>query len=71
MINFYSTHCPKCEVLKKKLDAAGLEYNLIDDKAEVIAKGREVKIMSAPFLVVDDKAYNFSDAVNYIAEVSK
>ena len=29
MINLYSTGCPKCTVLKKKLDSKNIKYNIL------------------------------------------
>ena len=68
MIDLYSTNCPKCQVLKKKLDEAKIEYTLHEDKDEVVAKGRELKIMGAPFMVVDGKPYTFTEANKFISE---
>ena len=31
MIVLYSNHCPKCEIVKSKLDSKNIEYKLVDD----------------------------------------
>lgn len=67
MINLYSTNCPKCNVLKKKLDAENIEYNLLTDD-ESIQKLRSMGYMSAPMLEIDDKFYTFEEAVELINE---
>lgn len=34
-IRLYSTGCPKCNVLKKKLDALNAKYDVITDMDEI------------------------------------
>lgn len=60
----YSTGCPKCNVLKKKLDATKIEYEICDDVDVMEQKG----FMSAPMLEVDDVVMDFGLAVKWIAE---
>lgn len=61
----YSTGCPRCEVLKKKLDSEGVEYEVCED----IETMKSLGIMSVPVLKVDDKTYNFSEAIQNIREI--
>ena len=63
-IVLYSTGCPKCNVLKKKLDMAKIEYEICDDVDTMEQKG----FMSAPMLEVDGYAMDFGLAVKWIAE---
>lgn len=58
----YTTHCPKCEVLKKKLDNADIEYQIEEDVDVMTDKG----FLSAPMLEVDDKIMDFSEAVKWV-----
>lgn len=62
MITLYSTGCPKCQVLEKKLIKDGIEFSISDDIDELIKKG----FMSAPILKVDDKFLEFKDAINWL-----
>ena len=62
----YSTGCPKCQVLTKKLDAAGISYSVITDVAEMLTIG----IKSAPMLEVDGKLMDFSGAIHWIPTVA-
>lgn len=62
-VTLYSTGCPQCNVLKKKLDLAGIEYNTIEDPDAIAAKG----FMTAPLLEVEDKVMQFKEAVDWIA----
>ena len=67
MINLYSTGCPKCNVLKKKLDNEHIDYNLLtgdDDIQKLISKG----YMAAPMLEVNGSFYTFEQAVELINE---
>lgn len=61
-IIFYSTDCPKCKILKKKLDSKNLTYSLVDDVDVMLDLG----LMSAPALSVDGKLMDFSNAINFI-----
>lgn len=31
----YTIHCPACNVLEKKLQKAGIEYNIVDDETKM------------------------------------
>ncbi len=63
-IIFYSTDCPKCRVLKKKLDGKGIAYTENHSIEEMIKLG----IMSAPTLLVGDRLLNFTDAIAWANE---
>jgi len=58
MITLYTTHCPKCDILKKKLDSKNIKYKEISDIDIMIAKG----FMSVPLLEVDGVIMNFLNA---------
>lgn len=60
----YSTHCPKCNVLEKKLKAAGIEYEEVNDVNIMLEKGMQ----SAPNLEVDGQIMDFTQATNWIKE---
>ena len=66
MIVLYTIHCPMCKVLQKKLDSKNINYIIEDNTDKVVEKGNEVGISSAPFLLVDDTAYSFKDAINWL-----
>lgn len=59
---FYSTHCPKCLVLEKKLKQNNIEYEEINDIDIMSEKG----YMSVPVLEVDGKAMDFKTANDWI-----
>lgn len=61
-MTLYSTGCPKCRVLAKKLDEAGIKYDVVtgDDAVNaIIDHGFE----AAPILEVYDHYLTFSDAI--------
>ena len=60
----YSTNCPRCMVLEKKLNNAGINYSINDNVEEMLALG----FMEAPILMVDGKAMNFKEANDWIGE---
>lgn len=62
MVTLYSTGCPKCKVLKSKLDSKKVEYTIIED-IEVM---KNKVFNSLPVLEVDGTIYEFREAVNYV-----
>ena len=62
MIKLYSTGCPRCSVLKKKLDEAEITYTVIDDVDEMLKLG----LRTAPALEVDGKLMDFVEAIRYV-----
>lgn len=63
MITFYSTHCPKCNVLSKKMQNAGLQFQTIDDVGIMLSKG----IKSAPYIELEDGTLmDFMQANNWL-----
>lgn len=64
MVKMYTTGCPRCNVLKKKLDEKGIQYEMITDKDIMMSKGFSV----VPILEVDDRIMEFTEAVKWINE---
>ena len=62
-IVMYSTGCPKCNVLKSKLNAKSLQYEVVTDIEQMKALG----FKSAPKLVVDGTTMDFADAVKWVS----
>jgi len=61
-IILYSTGCPKCAVLKKKLDKAQINYKENTDVSEM----RSIGLLSAPALMVGDDLLLFDDAIAWV-----
>ena len=66
MIKIYTTDtCPRCKVLKMKMDAKGIPYESITDVDEINNLG----IMSVPYMQVDDgELMDFAKANAWINE---
>ncbi len=60
----YTTHCPKCLVLKKKLESKNIEFEEITDNELMLKKG----FTMVPVLEVDDKTMDFKEANTWINE---
>ena len=58
----YSTNCPKCKVLEKKLEQKNIKFELITDQNVMIEKG----FMSAPTLEVNGNIMNFAEANEWV-----
>ena len=52
MLKVYSTNCPKCLVLEKKLRSLNKEFELINDLSEVYEASEKYQIKEAPFVVI-------------------
>ena len=61
-IILYSTGCPRCEVLKSKLDDKSISFAENISVDEMTSLG----ITQVPVLSVDGKMYEFKDAVEWI-----
>lgn len=62
MITLYSNHCPKCDILKGKLDTKNVTYTLVDDTTWLSANGFD----QMPILEVDGKRMPFMEANTYV-----
>jgi glutaredoxin len=61
-ITLYTTHCPKCKVIEKKLALKKIEYKEETD----IEKMKELGFSSAPILEVNGEFLKFADANKWI-----
>lgn len=60
----YTTHCPKCIVLEKKMASKGIVHEIVTDTTLMLKKG----FATAPMLEVDGKLMDFKDANTWINE---
>ena len=60
----YSTGCPKCNILKKKLADAKIDYKVVEDVDVMVSKG----LKEVPWLEVDGNLMNFVDSSKWINE---
>lgn len=61
-VKLYSTNCPKCIVLEKKLNQKNISFEEINDIDVMTAKG----FMQAPMLEVDGEIMDFKQANDWI-----
>lgn len=71
-ITVYSTHCPKCEELEKKLLSKRLLFEVVDDMDKVLEQAKKHNIQLVPFVIVDkgfatEKVLDFNQAVEYFS----
>lgn len=65
MVILYTTHCPKCIILEKKLQDRNIEYQVCDDIDLMLSKGMQ----EAPYLEVEEKELmNFTKAIKWVNE---
>lgn len=64
MVTLYSNDCPKCKILKKKLDEKEVKYESCTDVNKMLSLG----ITTVPMLRVEDKMMGFSEAVKWVSE---
>ena len=62
MITLYSTHCPRCCIIEKKLKSKDIEFELCDDEDAMIEKG----FKEVPKLEVDGVLMDFKEANEWI-----
>ena len=58
----YSTNCPRCKILKSKLDDKRIIYSIVNDVDKMLSMGMVV----VPVLEVDGVRMNFKEAINWI-----
>lgn len=56
--------CPKCKVLKKKLEEKNIKYSECSDRDILISKG----IDFTPVLMVDGSMMNYGAAIKWVNE---
>lgn len=60
----YTTHCPKCSVLEKKLAAKNISYTEVTDIDVMTKKG----FYAVPILEVDGTIMDFKEANTWVNE---
>lgn len=61
-IILYTIDCPRCKVLEKKLQQKGINYSICND----IKIMTEKNIQELPVLSIDEKLYQYKEALNWI-----
>ena len=58
----YSTKCPRCNVLERKLSSSNIEFQLVEDEDLMIEKG----FVESPMMEVDGEIMNFKKAIEWV-----
>lgn len=58
----YSTNCPRCVVLEKKLQQKEIKFETVKDETLMLEKG----FVSAPMLEVDGEIMDFKKANEWV-----
>ena len=68
-VKLYTTHCPRCNVLEKKLNQKNIEFELIDnfDIQDMVNKG----FKTAPILEVDGKYMMYVEAIEWVNGIER
>lgn len=61
-IILYSTGCPRCMVIQKKLTEKNINYTKVTSEEDILALG----VKEVPILSVDGNLMGFKDAVEWI-----
>jgi hypothetical protein len=64
MITLYTTNCPRCSVLEKKLEMKNITFEKNENVDEMLKLG----FTSAPMLKVNEKIMDFTDALRWVGE---
>lgn len=65
-MTLYTTNCPKCIVLEKKLNNKNINYKKVEDIEKILEIANEQGINTAPILEIDGEFLDFSHANTYI-----
>ena len=65
-VKMYTTHCPKCNVMERKLKEANIEFEEIDDNSKVLEVATSLGFTMAPLLEVDGRVMDFKDGIEWI-----
>jgi len=63
MVVLYTTGCPRCKILKKKLDEAGIEYTENNNIDEMLSLG----ISEVPVLKVNGELLNYNSSIEWLS----
>ncbi|MBR4316671.1 MAG: hypothetical protein IKP65_06900 [Alphaproteobacteria bacterium] len=62
----YTTHCPKCRILEKKLQDKKIEFTSVEDVNEIMKTGyKSVPLLQSP----DGKIMDYYEAVKLVNSI--
>lgn len=66
MIVLYSTDCPRCKVLEKKLGQKNIDFTINKNTDDIMSVANKTGFISAPLLEVDGQVMGFEQANQFI-----
>lgn len=66
MIILYSTDCPRCKVLEKKLGQKNIDFVINKNTDDIMNVANKTGFISAPLLEVDGQVMGFEQANQFI-----
>lgn len=63
-IILYSTNCPRCKVIEKRLKDSGYEFETVTDMQEMVKLG----LTYSPSVNIDGRFYNFNEMIVWFGE---
>lgn len=63
-IILYSNDCPRCKILKERLDKDKIKYEVCNDTDLMLQKN----FMSVPMLEADNVVMNYTEAIKWMTE---
>lgn len=66
MIVLYSTDCPRCKVLEKKLEQKNIDFTINKNTDDIMSVANKTGFISAPLLEVDGQVMGFEQANQFI-----
>ena len=66
MIVLYSTDCPRCKVLEKKLGQKNIDFTINKNTDDIMNVAHKTGFISAPLLEVDGQVMGFEQANQFI-----
>jgi glutaredoxin len=64
----YSTGCPKCQVLTKKLERIGIDFEVCEDMDKITTLCDYLGATSIPILEIDNQYLDFNNAIKWVGE---
>lgn len=62
----YSTDCPRCKVLEKKLGQKNISFTTNKNLEEILEVASKAGLASAPLLKVDEQVMGFEQANQFL-----
>ena len=66
-IILYTNHCPRCNVLKKKLEQKNIEYSEVTSVDDMLSLG----IKAVPILSINGELMDFTKAIQWINQLEE